>query len=323
MDILIGIGVFISTVLLIEGFYLAVRTIRNPERVRVKRGLQALSFEDNITPKAVSIEKQRILSGIDWLNAFLEKVPKIDRIESLWIQSNSRYPLSVYLLSSLLIFSAVLIILNMFIAHNFSLSLLPSAVLGLIPFFILYRKKKKRLAKFENQLPEALDLIARALKAGHAFSTGMRMVASEVGDPLGTEFGRTIDEIGFGLEMDQALKNLLKRVDCADLKFFVMAMILHRDVGGNLAELLSNISSLIRDRFKLLRKVKSLSAQGKMSANVLIGLPFFIAMVLSITAPSYLSILFSDMVGRIMIIMALVMELIGFVVIRKIIDIKV
>ena len=136
----------------------------------------------------------------------------------------------------------------------------------MIPFFILYRKKKKRVAKFESQLPDALDLIARALKAGHAFSTGMRMVANEFDDPLGTEFGRTIDEISFGMELDQALKNLLKRVDCNDLKFFVMSLILHREAGGNLAEILGNISRLIRERFRLMRKVRVLSAQGRMSA---------------------------------------------------------
>jgi tight adherence protein B len=325
MDILISIGVFISTVLLIEGFFLAVRALRNPERARVKKELQALSLDDYTNPQAqaVSIEKKRILSGIDWLNAFLTKVPKIAQIENLWIQSNSRYPLSIYLLSSLLIFSVAFLFLYSTFVNNFFLALIPSAILGLIPVFILYRKKKKRVAKFESQLPDALDLIARALKAGHAFSTGMKMVANEFGDPVGTEFGRTIDEISFGLAMDQSLKNLLKRVECADLKFFVMAMILHREAGGNLAEILGNISRLIRDRFKLLRKVRTLSAQGRMSAMVLIALPLFIATILSITAPTYLAVLLTDPTGRVMLVMAIFMELIGFMVIRKIIYIKV
>ncbi len=324
MDILIGIGIFISIVLLIQGIYLAVGALRNRERARIKTELQALSMEDSFDSQAaVSIEKKRVLSGIGWLNAFLGKVPKISQIESLWVQSNSRYPLSIYLLSSLLIFFIAFLFLYASFQSNFLLTLVPSAVLGLIPFFILYRKKKKRLAKFESQLPDALDLISRALKAGHAFSTGMKMVANEFGDPVGTEFERTISEIGFGLESDQALKNLLKRVDCADLKFFVMAMILHREAGGNLAEILGNISRLIRDRFKLLRKVRVLSAQGRMSAMILLALPFFIATMLSITAPTYLTVLITDTAGRVMIVMALVMELIGFVVIRKLIDIKV
>lgn len=309
--------------LLIEGFYLAVRAIRNPERARVKMELQALSFDDYKIPQTVSIEKKRILSGIDWLNTFLGKVPKIAQIESLWIQSNSRYPLSIYLLSAVLIFFVSFLILYSTVVNNFFLALILSAVLGLIPVFILYRMKKKRIAKFESQLPDALDLIARALKAGHAFSTGMRMVANEFGDPVGTEFGRTIDELSFGLELQQSLKNLLNRVDCADLKFFVMAMILHREAGGNLAELLGNISRLIRDRFKLLRKVRVLSAQGRMSAMVLIALPFFVFTMISIMAPTYHAVLFTDPIGRFMVVIAVIMILIGIMVIRKIIDIKV
>ena len=249
MDIIIGIGIFVSTVLLIEGLYLAIRAGRSPERARIKKTLKSLYLDGSQTlPAAVSIEKKRTLSGIDWLNAFLWKIPRIIRLESLWAQSNARFPLSVYILVSILIFISVFLIISTFI-NNFFLVLILSAILGLIPFFILYRKKKKRVAKFESQLPDALDLIARALKAGHAFSTGMRMVADEFDDPLGTEFGRTIDELSFGMELDQALKNLLKRVDCNDLKFFVMSLILHREAGGNLAEILGNISRLIRERF--------------------------------------------------------------------------
>ena len=324
MDIIIGIGVFISTVLLIEGFYLAIRAIRDPERVRIKRELNSLYREGYQTPsQAVSLEKKRILSEIGWLNAFLWKIPRIAQWENLWAQSGSRFPLSVFVLASLLIFISVFLITYSTLINNFFLVLILSTILGLIPFFILYRKKKKRVAKFESQLPDALDLIARALKAGHAFSTGMRMVANEFADPLGTEFGRTIDEISFGMELDQALKNLLKRVDCNDLKFFVMSLILHREAGGNLAEILGNISRLIRERFRLMRKVRVLSAQGRMSAYVLIALPFFVGLIVSITAPAYHAVLFTDPIGRVMMVMAVIMMLLGIMVIRKIIDIKV
>jgi tight adherence protein B len=324
MNILISIGVFISTVLLIESFFFVVRAIRNPERARVKRELRSLSFDSYQTlAQDLNIEKKRILSRIGWLNAFLWKIPKISWFETLWTQSNARFPLSVYLLSSLLIFATVFLILYYLIFNTFLLALVLSAILGLIPIFILYRKKKKRVAKFETQLPDALDLIARALKAGHAFSTGMRMVANEFDDPMGTEFGRTIDEISFGMEMDLALKNLLQRIDCNDLKFFVMSLILHREVGGNLAEILGNISRLIRDRFRLMRKVKVLSAQGRISAIVLTALPFFVAAILSFTAPTYHAILLTDPIGRFMLLTAIIMQFMGIIVIRKIIQIKV
>jgi tight adherence protein B len=323
MELLIVFGVFISIVGLSIGVYMVYSAVRNPERLRVQSELRSLAADQSFIPQTpVSLEKKRILSDMPWFNEFLNKFPKLSNLEDLWRQSNSRYPLSLYLLSSLLIFFAALLIFY-FISGNFLLSLAPSFILGLIPFFILHRMKKKRLAKFERQLADALDLIARAMKAGHAFSTGMKMVATELGDPVGTEFGRTIDEISFGMDLQQALTNLLKRVNCADLKFFVMALILHREAGGNLAEILTNISRLIRERFKLFRKVKTLSAQGRMSAAILLGLPFFIAAMLSITAHGYLNILLTDRIGQFMTGMGLLFLFIGFLVIRRIIDIKV
>jgi tight adherence protein B len=323
MELLIVLGVFISIVGLSIGAYMVYSAIRNPERLRVQSELRALSSDDSFMPQtSINLEKKRILSDLPWLNQLLNKVPKLSNIEDLWRQSNSRYPLSMYLLSSLLIFFITLLIFY-FISGNFFLSLAPSLILAFIPFFILHRMKKKRLAKFERQLADALDLIARAMKAGHAFSTGMKMVANELGDPVGTEFGRTIDEISFGMDLQQALGNLLKRVNCADLKFFVMALILHREAGGNLAEILNNISMLIRERFKLLRKVKTLSAQGRMSAAVLLGLPFAIALMLTLTAPGYLDILLIERIGQFMTGMGLLFLFIGFLIIRKIIDIKV
>jgi tight adherence protein B len=323
MELLIVLGVFISIVVLCIGAYIAYGAIRNPERLRVESQLRALAADQSFIPQTpVSLEKKRILSDIPWLNEFLNKLPNLSNLEELWRQSNSRYPLSLYILSSLLLFFVTLLIVYL-ISRNFFLSLAPSIIVAFIPFFILSRMKKKRLAKFESQLADALDLIARAMKAGHAFSTGMKMVANELGDPVGTEFGRTIDEISFGMDLQQALTNLLKRVNCADLKFFVMALILHREAGGNLSEILNNISRLIRERFKLLRKVKTLSAQGRMSAAILLGLPFFIAAMLSITAHGYLNVLITDRMGQFMTVMGLLLLLIGYMIIRRIIDIKV
>jgi tight adherence protein B len=324
MELLIVLGVFISIVGLSIGAYMVYSAIRNPDRLRVQSELRALSSDDSFIPQTpINLEKKRILSDLPWLNQLLNKVPKLSNIEDLWRQSNSKYPLSMYLLSSLLIFFAAAVIFYFVFSGNFFLILIPSLILAFIPFFILYRMKNKRLAKFESQLADAMDLIARSMKAGHAFSTGMKMVATELGDPIGTEFGRTIDEISFGMDMEQALTNLLKRVNCADLKFFVMALILHREAGGNLAEILTNISRLIRERFKFFRKVKTLSAQGRMSAAILLSLPFFLAAVLSMTAPGYMNIFFTDRVAQLMGITGLIFLGIGFMVIRRIIDIKV
>ncbi len=179
------------------------------------------------------------------------------------------------------------------------------------------------MAKFQEQLPDALDLIARALKAGHAFSGGLRMVAEEFGDPVGTEFRKTLDEINFGVGVDQAMKNLARRVDCADLQFFVVSVIIQRETGGNLAEILEKIAALVRERFKLYGKVRTLAAEGKLSAIILIALPFLIAFYFFLIQPEYISLLFRDPIGIAMLAGASIMMVIGVLMMRKMIQIRV
>ena len=133
------------------------------------------------------------------------------------------------------------------------------------------------MEKFERQLPEALELVSRSLKAGHAFTGGLKMVAEEFGDPVGVEFGRTLDEINFGVGVPEALTNLTQRIECEDLKFFAVSVIIQRETGGNLAEILESLGRLIRERFKFQGRVRVLSGEGRISAIVLVAIPFFIA----------------------------------------------
>ncbi len=192
-----------------------------------------------------------------------------------------------------------------------------------MPFLYLLSLKQKRMAKFQEQLPDALDLIARALKAGHAFLGGLKMVADEFTDPIGTEFRKTIDEVNFGVGIDQAMKNLAHRVDCPDLQFFVVSVIVQRETGGNLAEILEKIASLVRERFKLYGKIRSLAAEGKLSAIVLLILPPLLGLYLFIIQPTYVGLLFKDPIGIAMVVGACIMMVIGTYVIKKMIEIKV
>lgn len=322
MEILIGLGVFLSIVLLMEGVFLTLRAYRTSERKRMESILREMSYEDyRNTP--TGIERKRILSKIPWLNNVLLKVPGIARVEDVWRKSASSYPLSIYFLASLAIFAFVLLITARMVWLHATLKIVLAFLFGSIPFIVLHRKKKERMARFESQLPDAIDLIARALKAGHAFSTGMRMVANDLGDPIGSEFNRTMAEVGFGAELNQALKNMLTRVDCPDLNFFVMSVILQKETGGNLSEILSNLSRLMRDRFKLNRKIKTLTAEGRGSAVVLVCLPFIVAFGLFIISPSYSRILTEDPVGRFLVAATVIMQIIGIFMIRKIIRIQV
>lgn len=177
--------------------------------------------------------------------------------------------------------------------------------------------------KFQIQLPEALDLIARSLKAGHAFSSGLKIAADEFDDPLGVEFTKTLSETNFGISVTEALKNLSVRVDCADLKYFVVSVIIQQETGGNLAEILENASYLIRERFKLQGTIRALSAEGRLSAVILIVLPVALAFVLYLLNPSYIGLLITEPLGKKMVAFALLLMMLGTLAIGKMIKIKV
>jgi tight adherence protein B len=179
------------------------------------------------------------------------------------------------------------------------------------------------MEKFLSQFPDALDLIARSLKAGHALTGGLRMVAEEFEDPVGPEFEKTLDQINFGIAPTDALRNLAQRVDCEDLNYFVISVIVQRETGGNLAEILQKIAHLIRERFKFFGRVKVLSAEGKFSAVVLSLLPIVVAAALSVVNPEYLPVLVFDPVGRMLLIGALFNMGLAVLYMKKIVTIKV
>ena len=210
-----------------------------------------------------------------------------------------------------------------YVTRWFLVWLAVGALLGALPILYVYIKKQKRINRFEEQLPEAMDMLARSLKAGHAFTGGLQMVGQEFADPMGTEFSKTLDEINFGVAYEDALKSLSSRIDSDDLKLFVISVIIQRTSGGNLAEILENIGRLIRERFKLKGNIKTLTAEGRISAYILIALPFFLGYVMYLLNPSYISTLFTDPIGHFLIAGACVMMIIGAFVMKRMVDIKV
>ncbi len=321
MSIVITVGVFIAVLCILEGIVLMLRGKWDPEARRIQRQLKTFSDETEIH-QTTDITRKRALSSIPWLHAMLMRIPHLSRIDNLLIQSDMKYPTSVFLLASFL-----LAFVGFYLAHLMVKTLLlslPIAVLmGLIPYFVASVKKNQRMKKFERQLPDALDLIARSLRAGHAFSGGLQMVADEFDAPLGTEFQRTIAQINLGVSIEQGLKNLADRVDCPDLKFFAVSVIIQRESGGNLAEILESISNLIRSRFKLRGKIRTLTAEGKLSAAILVGIPFFIALALSFMSPEYIRVLTTDHTGKLLVVAALIMMGLGVAWMKKMITLKV
>jgi tight adherence protein B len=198
------------------------------------------------------------------------------------------------------------------------------AALGFVmPFLVLKIKRGKRMRLFEEQFPEGLDLISRALKAGHAFATGLKMVADEMPDPVGPEFRKTFDEQNFGLPMKDSLDNLSFRIPLLDVRFFATAVLIQRETGGNLAEILENLAHVVRERFKILRQVRVYTAHGRFTGYVLLALPAVLAIALSFINPAHMELLFKERMGQQMLIGALVMQSIGFMWIKHVIKIEV
>jgi len=320
-DIILFLGLFATIILLMGAAYLVLRNYLNSESRTVSKRLKALSEGTDAVRQLDIVKKERV-SDIDWLDALLSKFRHIYSLKTQLDRANIKKSPSTFILLS--IFLALLgLIGGSLVTINRALWVVPMLFLGLSPFLYIYSKKQARMSKFQEQLPEALDLVARALKAGHAFSSGMRMVAEEFRDPVGTEFRRTLEEINFGVGIEEAMKNFANRIDSPDLRFFVVSVLVQRETGGNLAEILENLAQLIRERFRLYGKIRSLAAEGKLSAIILCMLPPFMAGYFLIVRPSYLALLFQDQLGISMVIFALVMMTLGVIVMKKMIDIRV
>ena len=317
-----GILVFLAVVLLIEGIYLTWNSAKGPEAERVARRLRMMSAGAHAGGESQSMIKQRLLSETPLLQRLLLQVPRVTQLDRLLEQSGLSWTVSDLIVLSLMA-PVVAGGLGLWLRVPL-LVLLPLMLLAAgLPLLLVQNAKSKRLQKVDLQLPDALDLIGRALRAGHAFPTAMKMVGDEMREPIADEFRTTFDEVNFGISMNDALMNLATRVPSTDLRYFVIAVLIQRETGGNLAELLDNISKIVRDRIKLLGQIRVLSAEGKMSAWVLGLLPFAAALMIQLTNPSFLKILYTDPAGRKMVATAIVMMIIGVFAMRRIIKIRV
>ena len=196
-------------------------------------------------------------------------------------------------------------------------------VLGASPIWYVRYQRTKRLAAFERLFPEALDFLARSVRAGHALAISMELLANDAEPPLGPEFRRLTNELNLGTPFDVGLRNLSERVPLVDVRFFVSAVLLQRETGGNLTEILGNLAGLIRSRFRLKGHVKALSSQGRMTAIVLQVLPIFLAMALMMLSPDYLQGMAADPIGRYLILGAVIGQVLGYLAMQKIVNIKI
>jgi tight adherence protein B len=320
-SLLFGVLVFAGVVLLIEGGYLALRAMRQRGASRVRRRLRQF-VEHHRDMSATDITRQTLYSDMPWFNAILKQLAKARQFSLLIEQANAPYTIGFYLLLTAF-FGALGMTLALMFRLGFIIGLVFALVGAALPYLFLVIRKGQRMAKFQRQFPEALELLARAMRAGHSFASALKMVSDEFADPVGPEFARVIEEINFGVAAPQALANLTRRVESQDLRFFVVAVIVQRETGGNLAEIVEKIGTLIRQRFVLLGKIVALAAEGKLSAIILILLPVFLALYLFITQRAYVMTLVTDPIGHYLIAGAFVMMALGVFVMHRLVQIKV
>jgi tight adherence protein B len=264
-----------------------------------------------------------MLSESPPLQRLLLGVPRIQELDRILQQSGSRWSVSFFLGMTLLMAALAFFAATFIPFLHWIFAALIAAGGAVLPLLYILNKRTRRMRKIVEQLPDTLDLMSRALKAGHAFPSALQMVGDETQDPIAGEFRIVHDEINFGVAVPTALTNLGIRVPSPDMRQFVIAVLIQRETGGNLTELLSNISALIRQRLKLLMKIRVLSAEGRLSAWILCLLPFCLAGVINIINPRFMSVLWTDPMGLKMIYALLVLMVLGTLWMRKIIRIRV
>lgn len=265
-----------------------------------------------------------VLSDIPWLDTILRRIPRLMKLERLRQQAGSTTSLGTWLLLSAVCGLFFWFSMSAGIDPHFLVSI-GSSMLGFaLPFLYLTLRKKERIKAFQAQFPEALDMLTRTIQAGNSLAIGMQLVGDEFKEPLGLEFKRTIEQVQrWGISFQDAMRTLPERIESLDLKFFVIALTIQRESGGNLTEVLESLSNLIRRRFELKDRVRALSAEGKLSAIILFSLPFVLAIMLSFSNPTYLSLLFTHEMGEVMLSVGLGMMTIGALVIKKMISFRV
>jgi tight adherence protein B len=289
---------------------------------KFSRRMQALAGTRAESAGRVSLLKERRFADSERLHELLRKLSIADSLDTHLQQAGSSSNVGRLLAASLATFGGGLLI-GMLLVPHWLLALLLASVCGLFPLLMVSRQRAHRLQQIQLQLPEVADLIARSLRAGHALPSTLQMVAEEMPEPICNEFRLVSDEINYGLGLQTAMQRLAARVPIEDLRFLVIAVLIQRESGGNLAELMQNMAKLIRERLKLLGQVRALSAEGRLSGWILFLLPIAMALLLSASNPDYISKLIEDPVGKTMLAVAALQMLLGGLWMRSIVSLRV
>lgn len=318
---IVSLLVFVAVLLLAEALRQFWQARRGQAAMRLQNRLEQLARNVNVDGQR-SLLKQGKLSELPVLSRLLGQTAVARGLERYIAQAGISWSVGSLLLASATA-AGIGVLVSSVAAASVSFCLAAAASLGLLPWSWVFRSRVKRLHKLQQQLPNALDLITRAMRAGHALPLGIQLLSEEMPEPIASEFRLIHEQVSFGVSMEQALNNLSERVPLADYRYFTVSVLIQRQSGGNLTEVLGNLSKLIRERLKLLARVKVLSSEGRMSAWTLTVLPFALGALLYASNPEFMRPLWSDPMGRSMLQTLLSMMLAGVVVLVRIIKIRV
>jgi len=321
---LIALFSFFAILSLVVVIFMVPMAVQDTPQARIKRRLAAVGRMDTASRAEIqNLLKSSVYSEVPWLNELLSRVQFAQRLDLLLERANLDMSLPLFLLCSIVAGFVVLFLMWIVIGQTFPMALIFGIIALFCPYFYVKYITWKRMRLFLEQMPDGLDMISQSLQAGLGLTQAMVFVAKEMADPLGTEFSVFIEEVNLGLPLADALKKFEERMSLPEVRLFNTALLVQREVGGSLAELLNKLANIIRDRFRIERLIKSLTGQNRMSAWVVCSIPPFLAVFMFIREREMMNEMLSDPVGRGMLAVALVLEILGILVFRKLIKIHI
>jgi len=322
MALMVSIATFLAITIAFIAVWIFAGTETNQERIRQRlESVRKVDQRGEITLD-LKLIRDEMLSSVPLVHRIMMRLSWSGRLRELIEQAGLKIRPAKFVL-----FAGVMGAGGYVLVSRVYRTGLISVVVGLIcaalPFAFLLWKRRKRLDSFEEHFPEALDLLGRAVRAGHPFTTGLEMISKEAPEPVAGEFRKAFEEQNFGLPLRDALINMAERIPVVDVRFFVTALLVQKETGGNLAEILDELSRVIRDRFRIYREVQVKTAQGRLSAMIMIALPMIMMLVLQFLNPTYMQVLFRDPLGPTILGVCAVMQVIGSFILWRIVSIKV
>lgn len=321
--LLIPFVVFLTCLFITYALYLLSSRKSDARRARLDERLaEAIRSSAVSSDSDVQLAREELLSEIPWLHRVLLKIEITSRMKRMIDQADSQITVMKLVLFSLTAGAMAFLAVSM-ISVSYLLMIVAALIATGVPFAHIAMKRKKRLNRFLQLLPDALDLMSRGLSAGHAFTEALQMVATEMPEPIATEFRKTYDEQNLGLSLKLALENLAQRMPLLDLRMCITAILIQRETGGNLSELLEKVAHTIRERFRIMEDLKTLTLSSRWSAWLLCALPIFLAVYVSIMNPDYMNVLWRDPRGHKLIAVASIMQILGMLMVKKIMTIRI